>query len=403
MSLTKMFPKGSRAGVFESHTVAYLCSMAGVYIHVPFCRQACYYCDFHFSTKLDLQESMAAAIAQELSLQRGYLKGQQVDTIYFGGGTPSLLSRDQLQLILDTVRTGFPVASQPEVTLEANPDDLTPSKLAELQELGVNRLSIGVQSFHDDVLRFFHRAHDSAQAKQSLADARKAGFDNISVDLIYGVPGQDITSWEADIQQLLAFRPEHISTYALTIEERTVFGNWRDANKLVPLEEGRVADHYEHLMEVLHANGYDHYEISNFSLPGRHSRHNSSYWTGTHYLGVGPSAHSFDGASRQFNVANNIQYLKKMELGEVPFDREVLSRADQVNERLLIGLRTSAGCDLGEMKQKLGFAFNQAQSQYVARLIAQGLAVLDSERLRLTNRGKLLADKIASDLFVTPE
>ncbi len=377
--------------------------MAGVYIHVPFCRQACYYCDFHFSTKLDLQDAMARAIAQELLQQRRYLGDQLVETIYFGGGTPSLLTKDQLELILRTVRANFHVATNPEVTLEANPDDLTVEKLSELKQLGVNRLSIGVQSFRDDILQFFHRAHDSKQAKRSIENARVAGFDNISVDLIYGVPGQELTNWDADIKQLLEFGPEHISSYALTIEDRTVFGNWRDANKLTPLDEARVAEHYEHLMKVMGQNGYVHYEISNFSLPGRESKHNSSYWTGAHYLGVGPSAHSFDGVSRQFNVANNIQYLKKMELGEVPFDREVLSKADQVNERLLIGLRTSQGCNLEDMKKRLSFEFDAAQRLYVNRIVEQGYAEFDGSMFRLTNAGKLLADKIASDLFVNAE
>jgi len=367
--------------------------VAGIYIHIPFCKQACYYCDFHFSTKLDLKEQMVNAIVKELAMQKDYLGGEVINTIYFGGGTPSLLGKEELGRILHSIDN---VGPDPEITLEANPDDLNREKLDDLRALGINRLSIGIQSFQNDILKFFNRAHNAEDSVRSLVDARAAGFNNISIDLIYGVPGNNNDAWKAGIETALSFKPEHISAYSLTIEERTVFGKWKASNKLTPMNEENVAQQFEMLMDILTKNGYDHYEISNFGLPGFHSKHNSSYWSGVKYLGVGPSAHSYNEVSRQFNVSNNSIYIRKIESGEIPFERELLSEQDKINEFFLIGLRTSEGCTIN-------FQLSREQSDYITQLVRLGTATFDGKVLKLTNKGKLLADKIASDLFVTPE
>jgi oxygen-independent coproporphyrinogen-3 oxidase len=381
----------------------YLCTVAGIYIHIPFCKQACHYCDFHFSTSLGTQQQLTAAIAKEIGMQKDYLGNESIGTIYFGGGTPSILTKDQISSILRAVTDNFSVTSTAEITLEANPDDLSKEKLEELRQIGVNRLSIGIQSFRDDILTFFNRAHNSAEAVRSINDARAAGFHNISIDLIYGVPGQDNVNWEAGLYEALKFSPQHISAYSLTIEERTAFGKWKAANKLTPMEEGLVADQFEVLMETLTRKGYEHYEISNFSLPGYHSQHNSSYWNRTKYLGVGPSAHSYDGVSRQFNVPNNSTYVRKVEAGEIPSERELLTTADKINEYFMIGLRTSAGCDLEFLSKDYGFTLSDRQKKYVEELVRLDKMVAEGSWLKLTNKGKLLADKIAADLFVSNE
>lgn len=345
---------------------------------------------------MDLKGSMVDAIVKEIASQKNYLGGEAIDTIYFGGGTPSLLSKQELGRILHSITN---VNAGAEITLEANPDDLSREKLFDLKEIGINRLSIGIQSFQNDVLKFFNRAHNAEDAVRCIADARAAGFDNISIDLIYGVPGQPNDVWLKGIEEALSFKPEHISAYSLTIEERTVFGKWKAANKLTPMNEELVAEQFEMLMDVLTKNGYDHYEISNFGLPGFHSQHNSSYWKGVKYLGVGPSAHSYDEKSRQFNVSNNSIYIKKISSGEIPFEREVLTEEDKVNEFFLIGLRTSDGCDL----EKIGLQLSEEQLRYVNQLVSLGKMTFDGRFLKLTSKGKLLADKIASDLFVSSE
>lgn len=359
---------------------------------------------------------MVAAICREIALQKNYLGGEAIDTIYLGGGTPSLLKKEEVSLILDEIRKTQNVNPGAEITLEANPDDLTRQKLDDLAASGVNRLSIGIQSFRDDILSFFNRAHNSADAVRSIEDARAAGFNNISVDLIYGVPGprfarrvspearaivgRDDIAWRSSLDEALRFRPEHISAYSLTIEERTVFGKWKVANMLAPMDEGLVAGQFEILMDTLTSHGYDHYEISNFSLPGFHSRHNSSYWNQTKYLGVGPSAHSYDGLSRQFNIANNAIYARKIDSGEIPCEREVLTATDKINEYFMIGLRTAAGCDTDYLVDELGLVFSDGQKRYLDDLVRMDKIVFEGRRIKLTNKGKLLADRIAEDLFV---
>lgn len=374
--------------------------MAGIYLHVPFCKQACHYCDFHFSVNQELRTRIVEAMATELTLQRSYLNNGTVKTIYFGGGTPSLLSATELKQLLSTVRGTFSVVAEPEVTLEANPDDLTPGKLSELRALGVNRLSIGIQTFHDDLLRYLNRAHNSQVSADVVATARGAGFDNISIDLIYAIPGQSEEMWCADIARAIDLQPEHISCYSLTIEPQTVFGAWKKQGRLAPVHDDVSARYFELLMDALGAAGYEHYEVSNFAKPGCYSKHNTAYWQRAPYLGIGPSAHSYNLTTRQFNIANNHAYLRALDSNEIPATQETLSREDHVNEYLLTRLRTQWGCDCGFLLKEYNYDILRIHKQYVDTLISRDLARLTETTLTLTRKGKLLADKIASDLFL---
>lgn len=342
---------------------------------------------------------MVEGILKELLLQQNYLEGEPINTIYLGGGTPSLLNRSDLSLILETIRSTQTVNS-PEITLEANPDDLTLTKLEELLQVGVNRLSIGIQSFHPSQLTFLHRAHDASTALECVHHARTVGFKNISMDLIYAIPGESEAMWIEDIQQAIDLKPEHLSCYSLTIEEKTVFGRWSAAGKIKTVEDEISARHLEILMDELCQVGYEHYEISNFALPGFYSKHNSSYWKQEKYLGVGPSAHSFNGKSRQFNIANNHLYLKALQQGIVPCEKEELSPENKINEYILTTLRTSWGTDLQKLKTELGHDLLAKNSDYLSKIINNDLVTLKADKLRLTQKGKLLADKISSDLFV---
>lgn len=372
--------------------------MAGVYIHVPFCRQACHYCDFHFSTSLDYRDAMVDAMCREIELQSEFLEGEPVDSLYFGGGTPSLLDTTSLKRLIDRV-TSLGLRKDAEVTLEANPDDASRHNLQLWLDAGVNRLSFGVQSFHDEILRFLNRIHTGADALNGYTLARQAGFKNISVDLIYGTPGLSDAMWAEDIAKVIELNPEHVSSYSLTIEERTVFGNWTRKGKLVPTDDDAIGAQLEMLMEQLQRAGYMQYEVSNFGKPGFESRHNSSYWLQKKYLGIGPSAHSYNGKLRQFNVKNNTRYIKAIDTGTVPAEQEVLTPEDKVNEYLLTRLRTTWGCDLKWIKENLGFDLPATRGAYIRELVGNGLATLDHHILILSGKGRLVADKIAADLF----
>ena len=374
--------------------------MAGIYLHIPFCKQACHYCDFHFSTNPRQREAMVSALAEELVLRRDYLDGEMVQTIYFGGGTPSLLTSTELEKLLAAVCQHYPVTAQPEITLEANPDDLNPTKLKELGAAGINRLSIGIQSFHEPHLRYLNRAHRADEATRGVQQAQEVGFDNLSIDLIYAIPAADHRIWERDLARAIALRPQHISAYCLTIEEKTVFGRWQRQGKLRAVSDAFAAEQFELLVSILTAAGYDPYEVSNFCQPGHYAKHNTSYWQNQKYLGIGPSAHSYDGVSRQHNVANNAKYLREIAEGTIPFEREVLSRTDQINERVMMGLRTKWGCSLAELKDRFQYDLHQANAAYIDQLISEDKATVQRNRLILTNRGKLMADGIAERLFL---
>jgi oxygen-independent coproporphyrinogen-3 oxidase len=374
--------------------------MAGIYLHIPFCKQACHYCDFHFSTNLSLTDEISNAMMREIEIQKNYLKDNLIETIYFGGGTPSILSAKQLTDLLNTIRLTFQVSVNAEITVEANPDDLTEEKLFQLKEAGINRLSIGIQTFDDDVLRFLNRAHDKNAAIKCMDDARKAGFKNISIDLIYAIPNQDNDTWLKNIEQAIALNPEHISSYSLTIEEKTVFGKWSATGKLKPVIDDVAAQQLEILVEQLDHAGFDQYEVSNFGKPGFYSAHNSSYWKQQPYLGIGPSAHSYNGTSRQYNVSNNHIYLRTLNEGKIPCEIEILTREDQVNEYLLTTLRTSWGTDLAKLKADYHYNLEADHHEYLDNLLSQRLAEINNGVLYLTKAGKLLADKIASDFFL---
>jgi oxygen-independent coproporphyrinogen-3 oxidase len=375
--------------------------MAGIYFHVPFCKQACHYCDFHFSTNQEKKGEMVGAFARELELQKSYWGGESIETLYFGGGTPSLLSVAEIEMLLHAVTQHFTLVPSAEITLEANPDDLDAEKLLALRAAGINRLSIGIQSFDDEVLHFLHRAHSASAAQQCLEQARAAGFTNISLDLIYAIPGQPEETWRKNILHALSFAPEHISSYSLTIEEKTAFGKWAAAGKLTAVEDDLAAAQLEMLVEMLDAAGYEQYEVSNFARPGYYSRHNSSYWQQKKYLGIGPSAHSYDGKSRQYNVASNHMYLRALQAGNIPCTREELTPADVVNDYLLTTLRTSWGANLRTLRQEFHYDVQALHGPYLDTLCAEHLAIVSGDFLQLTRRGKMLADKIAADLFAT--
>ena len=373
--------------------------MAGLYIHIPFCKQACHYCDFHFSTSQDLKDDLVKALCSEIEIQKEYLEGEIIDTIYFGGGTPSLLSRHHLQNLFTAIHKNFETRG-PEVTLEANPDDLSKENLAMMKGVGINRLSIGIQSFDDAILNFLNRAHSSNDALLCLERARQAGFDNISIDLIYAIPGQDDDLLKSNIEKAVALAPEHISAYSLTIEEKTVFGQQKKKG-IFPIEtEETAASQMETLMDELGNAGFDQYEISNFCRPGFHSRHNSSYWQQKKYLGIGPSSHSYNGLSRQSNINNNPLYIKSITQGKIPCQAEVLSRANKINEYLFTTLRTTWGCNLNHLLTQLNYDLLKENHETVNTLLKHELIILNNDVMKLTQKGKFLADKIASDLFV---
>lgn len=373
--------------------------MAGIYIHIPFCRRACHYCNFHFSTSLHLQNELVAALLKEIHLQQDYLGGEKVHTIYLGGGTPSLLTADQLQSIFTGIRTSFAVDSHAEVTLEANPDDINTEQLLSWKQLGINRLSIGVQSFFEEDLQWMNRAHTAQQALDNLRLARSV-FDNITMDLIYGMPTLSDEKWKQNIEQAIALQIPHLSCYALTVEPKTALDMMIRKKKTMPVNNEDQARQFLLLMEWLAAAGYEHYEISNFALPGHRSRHNSAYWQGQHYLGLGPSAHSFDGQSRQWNVANNTLYIQSLEKNIVPFEREVLTPVQQVNEYIMTSLRTLEGINLEHVQKISGEGIHQSLKKNGQRFIQQSLLREEDDHLILTTEGKLFADGIAADLFV---
>lgn len=334
---------------------------------------------------------MVMAISKEIHLQNQYLIKSPLQSIYFGGGTPSILENKELKTILDTVYSVHEVTENPEITLEANPDDLSESYLRGLKQAGINRLSIGIQSFDDQVLKFLNRAHNSAEALGAFHLANEAGFDNISIDLIYGIPNQDDEMWLKNIAQAIAFNPNHISCYALTIEPKTVFGNWTENNRMPPLDEDMAARQFEILVQELKAAGYIHYEVSNFAKPAKLAVHNSNYWKSKSYLGIGPGAHSYNLETRQYNVSNNPKYVASLEKGQLIFELEYLSPKDKINEYLLTSLRTIWGANLSFLKTELGYELPQ---RHILLMEEQGLAKIEANHLILTEKGWLIADTL---------
>jgi oxygen-independent coproporphyrinogen III oxidase len=372
--------------------------MAGIYLHIPFCKQACHYCNFHFSTSLKYKDEMVAAMLRELELQQAYLGGEPVETIYFGGGTPSLLDQRDLDLFFDQIFKHYPTGpGELEITLEANPDDLTPQKIKELRQTPVNRFSIGIQSFSEDDLKFMNRAHNAREALACIRNAQDAGYENLTVDLIYGSPTTSDAQWATNLQQVFDFEIPHLSSYCLTVEEKTALAHFVKTGKSKPVDEEQAARQFEFLVKQTEAQGFEHYEISNFAKPGWHSRHNSSYWKGAKYLGIGPSAHSFDGVSRQWNVANNAAYLRSLNEGEIPFEKEILTPEQRYNEYVMTSLRTMWGCDL----KKIGeLGYEEHFLKNVEPYLSEGIVERSDAIFKLTPKGKFLADGVASQLFV---
>ncbi|UNY99424.1 radical SAM family heme chaperone HemW [Zhouia spongiae] len=387
--------------------------MSGIYIHIPFCRQACHYCDFHFSTSLKKKDDLLVALKKELKMRQPEFACEPVETIYFGGGTPSLLSVAELQSIIDTVYESYNVVEHPEITLEANPDDLTQaSSVQELsgtvfeayKSIGINRLSIGVQSFFEEDLKLMNRAHNAEEAKKCIEEATKE-FDNITIDLIYGIPGMNNERWIQNIETALTFKIPHISSYALTVEPKTALEKFIEKGVVRPVDDEVAQQHFDILVEMLRENDFVHYELSNFGKEGFFSKNNSAYWLGKRYMGIGPSAHSYDGIHRSWNIANNTKYIKSIGEGILPSEIELLSTADRYNEYVMTGLRTVWGVSMKKVKNEFGDRYLDYLTLHSKKFIEQGLLETcttpdDNEVLRTTPKGKFLADGIASDLFL---
>ena len=375
--------------------------MAGIYIHIPFCRQACHYCNFHFSTSLRYKNDFVAALLKEIELQseNNYLENEIIETIYFGGGTPSLLSSEEVNTILNGLHEQFQIIPDAEITLEANPDDVTDEKLLAWKTAGINRLSIGIQSLFDEDLQWMNRAHTAADAKQVIQKARNAGFENFTVDLIYGSPGLTDDKWKQNMDWVLQQNITHLSCYALTVEEKTPLDKQIRLHQKVDIDPEQQSRQFLLLMETMKLAGFEHYEISNFAKPGHRSKHNSSYWHGTHYLGLGPSAHSFNGNSRQWNMANNQQYIQSLQQNSIPFEKEELTAMQQLNEYIMTSLRLMEGCDLNFVNEKFGTE-KAEQLKTESVLFADKNWLTDANNhLILTPEGKLFADRVASELF----
>jgi oxygen-independent coproporphyrinogen III oxidase len=372
--------------------------LSGIYIHIPFCKQACHYCDFHFSTSLKKKDEMVLALVKEIVMRKNEFQNETVETIYFGGGTPSVLDVAEIQLLIDTVYQNYKITDGPEITLEANPDDLTPDKIEALSSSPINRLSIGVQSFFEDNLKMMNRAHNAEEAIKCLEFAAKH-FDNISLDLIYGVPGMSNEKWLQNIETALSFNIPHISSYALTVEPKTALDRFIQKGTVKAPDDAVAQEHFDILVEKLEANGFIHYELSNFGKEGYFSKNNSSYWLGKKYIGIGPSAHSYDGISRSWNIANNALYLKSMAEDKLPSEKEILSVADRYNEYVMTGLRTIWGVSLGKIKNDYGSEYLEYLIHNSKKYIDNGNLLLENEILKTTKKGKFLCDGIASDLF----
>ncbi len=368
--------------------------MAGVYLHIPFCKQKCHYCNFHFTTSLRYKNELAGALLDEITLRKDYLGGQPVETVYFGGGTPSLLSIEDCISFIEKLKSSFQLSPGTEITLEANPDDITEEKLIAWNQPGINRLSIGVQSFFDEDLQWMNRAHTANQAIDNVQLAKKH-FDNITIDLIYGLPGLSNEKWEENVRKALSMNIPHLSCYALTVEAKTPLDKMIREKKTQNIDPDKQASQFLLLMQWMEEAGYEHYEISNFARPGYRSRHNSLYWSGHNYIGLGPSAHSFNGTSRQWNIANNSQYIESIRQLVLPFEIEVLTETQKLNEYIMTSLRTMEGLNLEKLEETASLRLQAASKKY----IASGKMSLKADHLILTREGKLLADGIAADLF----
>jgi oxygen-independent coproporphyrinogen-3 oxidase len=391
--------------------------MSGIYIHIPYCKQACHYCDFHFSTSIKKKDEMVLALAKEIAMRKSEFQDDPefsgVETIYFGGGTPSILQITDIRLLIDEVYRNYKVVDNPEITLEANPDDLIANVLSsralpklrerdfyeEYRSIGINRLSIGIQSFFEDDLKLMNRAHNSEEAKSCLEIATQY-FDNISIDLIYGMPNMSNEKWLHNIETALSFNIPHISSYALTVEPKTALHTFIQKGIIPQLDDEVAQEHFHLLVDKLEENGFIHYELSNFGKENYFSKNNSSYWLGKKYIGIGPSAHSYDGEKRGWNVSNNTLYLKSIQENKLPLETETLTKTDRYNEYVMTGLRTIWGISLDRIETEFGKTYLDYLNQQAAKYIEDHLLFVDDNVLRTTKSGKFLSDGIASDLFL---
>jgi len=375
--------------------------MAGIYLHIPFCRQACHYCDFHFSTSHKNKGEFVASLLKEIELRRDYLQGEKIETIYFGGGTPSLLSTDEIARIIDRLQEHHDLSEVKEITLEANPDDLTATYLRKLRHTPVNRLSIGIQSFRDEDLKLMNRAHDSRQALRCVPEAADIGFENITIDLIYGIPGLTMSDWKRNLETAHQLPVNHLSSYCLTVEPKTALAFQVKKGTIPAVDDDAAADQFDYLIEYTEAAGMPWYEVSNFAKPGFESKHNSSYWTGARYLGLGPSAHSFNGKNRSWNVKSNAGYIQQINENRLPSEEETLTSEERFNEVVLTSLRTRKGLTLSDIRKYA----NENTLKLILEKCRQksdlGLLIINDENIVLTRKGLLFADAIASEFFIT--
>lgn len=373
--------------------------MSGIYLHIPFCKQKCTYCDFHFSTSFQgYREKMIETMREELLLRKDYLVDKKLNSVYFGGGTPSLLKEEEFVILFDAIKKDFSLSADTEITIEANPDDITVENLAIWKKMGFNRLSIGLQSFKEEDLKWMNRAHTVSEAQNCVQLAQKNGFTNISVDLIYGLPDLTQEEWENHIETVLKMKVQHVSAYCLTVEGKTVLHHLVETKKINPVGEDAQREHFLYLSKRLKEAGFLHYEISNFGLPGFEAVHNSNYWKGKAYLGIGPSAHSFNGTSRQWSISNNISYIKSFGINDEWFEMEILTPKERWNELVMTGLRTSFGVDLEQLAaiSPITKSFNDKVDLFTKN----GWVLTASNKLFLSDEGRLKADHIASELFI---
>jgi len=373
--------------------------MAGIYIHIPFCKKACHYCNFHFSTQTSNIDAFIEALLIEIGLRKDYLSAP-IQTLYFGGGTPSLLSHTQLKTIVEALKKHFVFNDTIEFTIEANPDDINEVQLQQWKHLGINRLSIGIQSFQNEALAWMNRAHEVNQSHLAIKLAQKAGFKNISIDLIYGTPHYTTTHLLADLDIIKAYAIPHISCYALTVEEKTALHSMIQNGQMRNVIGEEQAAHFDIIVDFLNEQGFEHYEISNFAKPGYRSQHNSSYWKGISYVGLGPSAHSYNGNERQWNIANNALYIQSLKKGELNFESESLDLSTQYNEYMMISLRCMEGFDLKHIESSFGKAYSEHTQNVIQTLAQKDIFEQNSTGYCLKKSAKFLADGIASEFFI---
>ena len=373
--------------------------MSGIYIHIPFCKKACHYCDFHFSTSLKYADEMVESICKEIKMKKDRIS-RQVGSIYFGGGTPSILPQAALQKIFDTINHTFSVDTGAEITIETNPDDLTSQKLKELKQLPVNRFSVGVQSFYNEDLIWMNRAHNADEAENCIKRSQDAGFENLTLDLIYGYPLLTDAKWLSNINKAIELAVPHLSAYALTVEPKTALAHTIKNKQQIPVSDSQSAAQFVILMEKLLASGFDHYEISNFAKPDRYAVHNTNYWKGVNYIGIGPSAHGFDGQNRYMNPANNALYMETIESNKLPEVIELLNLNDRFNEYIMTSLRTMWGTDLQKINDDFGKDFLEQTKHNILGLKDKDWLIYDGDKVKLSEQGKLFADHIASELFI---